>query len=121
MIFTRNGVKLLKQTRCGVKIKWKTRHQHHWKYVRTSGVAKARRAVRELAACKTLASSAFVLGRESYHKRGCCSAGLAYTLTEPSGNATPPAIDACGRGCAALKATTPWRLQTKATPTPPRR
>ena len=56
MIFTRNGVKLLKQTRCGVKIKWKTRHQNHWKYVRTSGVAKARRAVRELAACKTLAS-----------------------------------------------------------------
>ena len=77
----------------------------------------------ELAACKILASSAFVrvLGRESYHKRGCCSAGLAYTLTEPSGNATPPDNDVCGRGCAALKATPPWRLQTKATPTPPRR
>ena len=55
MIFTRNGVKLLKQTRCGVKIKWKTRHQNHCKYVRTSGVAKAR-AVRELASCKILAS-----------------------------------------------------------------
>ena len=37
--------------------------------------------------------------------------------TEPSRNATPPAIDAC-RGWAALAAS-PWRLQTKATPTPP--